>query len=186
MTGTSTIIKYFGRQNDFKGKTLWEVVGNLKNFGVGRIIVRSIFERYPEPCFMKIIKVEAQPNEGCRKVKVVVEKTFRGNTYLKTVQILSTSYKADYRLIPIHEEVDYCRVVKRLPEKILPADIDFPPLFLDFIKEETKEVNPMLKVKFRPTRDKLARLVKEGETPNIHIGMKLGEVASPDLYENIN
>lgn len=58
-----TTIKYIGRTTDFKGKTLWEIVGNLKNFGVGRIVVRSMFERYPEPCYMKIIKVDALPNE---------------------------------------------------------------------------------------------------------------------------
>lgn len=56
-------IKYIGRTTDFKGKTLWEIVGNLKNFGVGRVVVRSMFERYPEPSYMKIVKVETLPNE---------------------------------------------------------------------------------------------------------------------------
>lgn len=56
-------IKYIGRTTDFKGKTLWEIVGNLKNFGVGRVVVRSMFERYPEPSFMRIVKVDALPNE---------------------------------------------------------------------------------------------------------------------------
>lgn len=55
-------IKYIGRKTDFKGKTLWEIIGNLKNFGVGRIIARSMFERYEEPCYMKIVKVETLPN----------------------------------------------------------------------------------------------------------------------------
>jgi len=56
-------IKYVGRTTDFKGKTLWEIVGNLKNFGVGRIVVRSTFERYPERSYLKICKVEALANE---------------------------------------------------------------------------------------------------------------------------
>lgn len=60
---TTSVIKYVGRTTDFKGKTLWEIVGNLKNFGVGRIIVRSVFERYPEPSYMKIVKVETTPDE---------------------------------------------------------------------------------------------------------------------------
>jgi small subunit ribosomal protein S34 len=34
-------VKYIGRKTDFKGKTLWEIVGNLKNFGIGRVVVRS-------------------------------------------------------------------------------------------------------------------------------------------------
>jgi small subunit ribosomal protein S34 len=58
-------IKYIGRTTSFKGKTLWEIVGNLKNFGVGRVVVRSTFERYPEPSYLKICKVEALANEVC-------------------------------------------------------------------------------------------------------------------------
>lgn len=57
------VVKYVGRTTDFKGKTLWEIVGNLKDFGVGRIVIRHMFQRYKEPCFMKILKVEAQPDE---------------------------------------------------------------------------------------------------------------------------
>ena len=56
-------IKYLGRTIDFKRKTLWEIFGNLKNFGVGRIVVRSVFERYPEPSYLKICKVEALVSE---------------------------------------------------------------------------------------------------------------------------
>lgn len=54
--------KYIGRTHDFVGKTMWEIVGNLKNFGVGRLVTRTKHERYPETSFMKIIKVEALPN----------------------------------------------------------------------------------------------------------------------------
>jgi small subunit ribosomal protein S34 len=31
-------IKLVGRTTDYKGNTLWELVSNLKNFGVGRVI----------------------------------------------------------------------------------------------------------------------------------------------------
>lgn len=61
MEAAPKIIKYFGRTTDFRGKTLWELVGSLKNFGVGRVVARSMFERYPEPCFYRILKVEALP-----------------------------------------------------------------------------------------------------------------------------
>lgn len=63
-------VKYVGRTTDFKGKTLWEIVGNLKDFGVGRIVIRNMFQRYKEPCFMKILRVEAQPNEvSCHSIR---------------------------------------------------------------------------------------------------------------------
>jgi len=54
-------IKFIGRTTDFKGKPLWEILGNLKNYGVGRIVIRNRFQRYPEPCYMKILKVAALP-----------------------------------------------------------------------------------------------------------------------------
>lgn len=54
--------KYIGKTTDFKGKTLWQILGNLKDFGVGRIIGRNRFQRYPEPCYFKVRKVEARPN----------------------------------------------------------------------------------------------------------------------------
>lgn len=58
-----TTIKLVGRTTDFKGKTLWEIVGNLKGHGVGRYVMRNMFSRYPEPSYMKIVKVEAvSPN----------------------------------------------------------------------------------------------------------------------------
>ena len=49
-------VKYIGRTSFQKGKTLWEICGNLKNYGVGRIIVRTQFERYPEPSYFRILK----------------------------------------------------------------------------------------------------------------------------------
>lgn len=60
---TTKVIKYVGRTTDFKGKTLWEIVGSLKNFGVGRLVVRHTFNRYSEPSFMRIVKVETCPDE---------------------------------------------------------------------------------------------------------------------------
>lgn len=51
--------KYIGRTTDFKGKTLWGILGNLKNYGVGRLVFRHMWQRYPEPCYFKIIKVQA-------------------------------------------------------------------------------------------------------------------------------
>lgn len=55
-------IKLVGRTTNFCGKTLWEIVGNLKNHGVGRYVQRNTFQRYAEPSYMKIVRVEALPN----------------------------------------------------------------------------------------------------------------------------
>ncbi|XP_055913331.1 uncharacterized protein LOC129946970 [Eupeodes corollae] len=178
------VIKYIGRKTDFRGKPLWEILGNLKNHGVGRIVVRSMFERYPEPSFMKILKVEAVPNSEDRKVRVTIERTFRGVTQPKPVVIYSTTYKADYRLIPKDEEAEYCKSAVQQKEMILPNEIEFPPLLREFVREETGNENPMMKVHFKKNINKLARLAEPGEKPNIEISMGLGKPVSPKLYEN--
>ncbi|XP_058462638.1 small ribosomal subunit protein mS34 [Malaya genurostris] len=178
-----SVIKYIGRTTDFKGKPLWEIVGNLKNFGVGRVVVRSMFERYPEPSYMRIVKVQALPNEDIRKVRVTVEKTFRGRTYPKLVVIESVSYKADYRLLPKHEEESYCRTVER-QEGIVSREIELPPLLREFVHKETGKINPKIPVKIKPGHNNIYRLAKEGETPTIEIPMGLGKPASPNLYVN--
>ena len=54
---------YVGKRNFFLGKTLWEIVGNLQNFGVGRMLVRSKFERYPEVTYYRIVKANPLMDE---------------------------------------------------------------------------------------------------------------------------
>lgn len=64
-------IKYIGRTTDFKGKTLWEILGNLKNFGVGRMVIRNKFQRYPEPSYMRILKIATLPAPMTEKPGVI-------------------------------------------------------------------------------------------------------------------
>lgn len=58
-----TNIKFIGKDSYQEGKTLWEILGNLKNLGVGRLVTRGTHKRYTEPCFFKIVKVETVENE---------------------------------------------------------------------------------------------------------------------------
>jgi len=54
-------VRYIGRKAEYKGKFLFNILCNLKNFGVGRMVVRrSYLERYAEPSYY-IIK-EPQPD----------------------------------------------------------------------------------------------------------------------------
>lgn len=200
-------IKLIGRTTDFKGKTLWEILGNLRNHGIGRLVQRNMFLRYPEPSFMKIVKVEALPNptevvffstliiiviicsitdfQGDRKVKVFVEKTFRGRTSPKLIEICGTSYKADYLLVPKDQEHTLHKT-QTIEERILPRTIEFPPLLRELIKRETGQENPLLPVRIKANREKIARLANEGEVPNVSLSMGLGKPISPRLYKGLN
>lgn len=125
-------------------------------------------------------------------MKVLVERTFRGQTKEKPVLIESASYKADYRLIPKDEEAEYCKckVPIQTAERILPRTIEFPPVLKQLLmtemekKGETEEL--VLDVICQQGRESKYRIANEGEKPNVEIPLGLGTPASPDLYKGIN
>lgn len=119
-----------------------------------------------------------------RKVKVTVEKTFRGVTAAKPVIIFSSSYKADFKLIPISIEATYCKVSQDKKEVIISQEMDLPPLLREFISDETKQANPKMKTHFKENVNKISRLAKDGEKPTLEIPIGLGVPVSPKLYEN--
>lgn len=51
-------VKIIGRTTNLYGKTLWEIVGNLRNAAIGRLITRNSYDRYEEPSFFKVLSVE--------------------------------------------------------------------------------------------------------------------------------
>lgn len=114
-----------------------------------------------------------------------MERTFRGKTFPKLVEVYSTSYKTDYQLIPKSEEANVCRPWKEPEEKVLPQHIEFPPLFRELITRETGQQNPQLKLKVKQHTNNTVRVAKDGETPTIQVTMGLGEPASPNLYKHI-
>lgn len=188
-------IKYVGRTCWQEGKTVWEIVGNLKNFGVGRRIVRNLYERYPEPSYMKIVKVEVDPQvekEGVyRRANVLVEKVFRGRKYPEVMALCKASYKPDYRLLPKEEEEAYCRftpVEKKV--SILPRTMPLPPLLRELVMRDLKQQGkpleePMIEVQYRQGLMNQARIASDDEKANVEVGPKLGKPASPQLYENV-
>ncbi|XP_072947865.1 uncharacterized protein mRpS34 [Epargyreus clarus] len=191
---TTTVIQYVGRTTDFKGKTLWEIVGSLKNLGVGRYIARSVFKRYPEPSFMKIVKVETCPDEERRRVRVWVEKTFRGKKLPNITEIYRTSYKPDYQLIPKDEEAQLLDAMKSLqnrPEEILPNSIEMPPLLKKFItRDHEKKGLETLKeyvmpLSYNRSPNRVHRIAQGDEKPTINFTMGLGKPVSPGLYEGV-
>ncbi|CAL1683088.1 unnamed protein product [Lasius platythorax] len=190
-------IKLIGRTTDFKGKPLWEILGNLKNFGVGRLVIRNRFQRYPEPCYMKILKVAALPMPDKpytdRKVMVLVERVFRGHKNPKPVQLDAATYKADYMLIPKDQEHLYLENAK-LPEKrILPRTTDLPPLLSQIIMRQMKakgdtvseEPKLVLKYNFDGGNVKNYRLAEEGESPTVKLNFSLDKssILYPKLEE---
>lgn len=45
-------MRYIGRETSSQGKFLFRILCNLKNFGIGRMLVRkSYLDRWPEPSY---------------------------------------------------------------------------------------------------------------------------------------
>ncbi|KAK7868236.1 hypothetical protein R5R35_000638 [Gryllus longicercus] len=179
-------IKYIGQTTNNVGKTLWEIIGNLQNYGVGRIIARGSMERYPEPCYIKICKVEALPHEERRKVDVWAEKVFRGRKYPELVRLSGVTFKADYKLIPKDEEASYCKcnINKRI--KVLPRTAPLPPLLRALVIRDRRsqgqpESEPRMVLQYKQSIDNVARLESEDTLPTIEIKMDLGKPASPQF-----
>ncbi|KAK4289238.1 hypothetical protein Pmani_037781 [Petrolisthes manimaculis] len=181
-----------GRTHSFYGKRLWELVGHLKEFGAGRLVVRSRFERYPEPCYFRI--VSARPNfdngrphkdEDNMEGKVLVEKIFRGKNY-GVVDISDSAYKTDFRLIHKHEETKYLRALQTCTPRqinILPRTVEMPTL-LKMVAEREGHERTVLTMK-TSTNPCNARVAEEGEQPNVNISVGLGTPVSPQLYKGV-
>lgn len=180
-------IKLIGRTTDFKGKPLWEILGNLKNFGVGRLVIRNRFQRYPEPCYMRILKVAGMPLPTepytDRKVMVLVERVFRGHKNSKPVQLDSATYKADYQLVPKDQEHLYLNNTKVPEMRILPRTTNLPPLFSQMVirqmkeKGETAPAEPQLTLLYNleGASFKNYRVAEECETPTVKLNFKVDE-----------
>ncbi|VVC25354.1 Mitochondrial 28S ribosomal protein S34 [Cinara cedri] len=154
-------VKLIGRTSNLYGKTLWEIIGNLRDAGIGRLITRNSYNRYDEPCFFRVLSVEptAQIENKLRKVIVHVEKIFRGKHYKEPVEIYRVSYKPDYRLIPKDEEqLWWDRLANCKPrEKVVPGSIELPPLMRLVLERDNKEFSPTLPLIIRSGRDNVAQ-----------------------------
>ncbi|XP_011186150.1 uncharacterized protein LOC105214422 [Zeugodacus cucurbitae] len=108
----------------YKGKPLWQLLKNLPNHGVGRLIIRSSFQQdEKQPSYMRILAVDMatktikNPNKPNNiKIPVTVERKLRGVIFPRPVNIQSTSYLSDFMLIPETEEEKLLRNSKTASE----------------------------------------------------------------------
>lgn len=128
--------------------------------------------------------------QDLRKLKVWVEKTFRGQKIPQLVQIESVSYKSDYKLIPKDEESIYCQLKKNENLKIYPKTMEFPPLLKELIRREylkegiTEE--PKLEIVYSKRKFKNYRIAEDGEKVDVEIVSGLGKPVSSSLYKGVS
>ncbi|XP_004525688.1 probable methyltransferase PMT27 [Ceratitis capitata] len=116
--------RFGNRRPYYRGKPLFDILKELPDHGVGRLIKRGSHQNDDPltPTYMRIIKADlsnpaigSKPSNKQKKIsnnkriEVLVERTWRGVTHPRTVNICSTSYLADFILIPKEEEEKYIK-----------------------------------------------------------------------------
>lgn len=165
-------VKYIGYPSPYVGKHLLWLLGNLKNFGVGRIITRTSFERYPEPSYYVITKVVPYMDDANQYGDVWAQTVFRGRR-VGVVQLESPQVP-DYKLVPKSEEARLLSlpVVDPVP-KVLPRYLKMPPLMRIIVERDLKAkgvadvVEPRLRAVYSDSYVQSYRIAEEGETPDV-------------------
>lgn len=135
-------VRQIGRKAYFHGKTLYEILRNFKNYGVGRMVMRYEFNRrYPEPSYYILTKVE--PDMTCSKLgngNAYGKYVFRGEEFGE--RKINAGGRADWRLVPKEEEAE---IIKRAqscpprPKNLIDPVLKLPPLMEDLLRQEMKD-----------------------------------------------
>ncbi|XP_055351385.1 28S ribosomal protein S34, mitochondrial-like [Paramacrobiotus metropolitanus] len=161
-------VRYVGPNSVLNGKFLFEILRNLKNFGVGRMVVRSSYERYPEPCYYIVREVKPAMDPEGKNGEMMADVVFRGRDLgLQKAQYCD---RPDWRLIPKEDEEAYRKYVKPTvadlpPKAVVPATMPLPPLLkMMHIDEKRRSGKPVgeLSVPLLIFRDAVRVPIQEG------------------------
>jgi len=111
------------------GKVLFEILSQLKNFGIGRVITKNEWiRRWPDqPSYLIVRKVEPVMDRWLSRGKVHADWIYRGKplgvyTFEKEVDY------SDWRLVHKHEEKQFCHCEKPFVERRIPSHVPLAPL----------------------------------------------------------
>lgn len=165
-------IKYIGYPSPYVGKHLMWLLGNLKDFGVGRIVTRTTFERYPEHSYYIIKKVIPYMDDANQYGEVWADTVFRGRR-VGVIQLESPQVP-DYKLVPKSEEAHLLSLPVSEPiPKVLPRYLKMPPLFRMIAERDLKakgiNAEPKLRAVYSSDYTMNYRIAEEGETPDTEL-----------------
>lgn len=123
-------LSYIGNYNVLaEGKVLFEILAQLRNFGIGRIVTKNEWlRRWPaQPSYLKIRKVEPKMDRWLSRGKVLAEWVYRGKP-LGVYAFEKEVDHSDWRLIHKHDEDQFCRCEQPFVERRLPSHVPLSPL----------------------------------------------------------
>ncbi|PIO69205.1 hypothetical protein TELCIR_08980 [Teladorsagia circumcincta] len=126
----SSAIRYIGNYDvNGQGKFLWEILCQLRQLGVGRIVTKNEWARkWPtQPSYIKIVRAQPAMDRWLFGGKVWGEWTYRGRN-LGVYEFADDLNRSDWRLIHKHEEQKYIECKEPMSDIILPKSFPVPPL----------------------------------------------------------
>jgi len=106
------LYKYFGNPAIYHGKPLFHILCNLKDFGKGRIVTRTVFKNDTDsdkPSFYRILWAQPLMDKNTLEGRVVAEKVRRGVRYTEPVDLADLAPVPDFRLVDRIEEEKFCK-----------------------------------------------------------------------------
>lgn len=146
---------YIGRTSKHHGKRVYEILSNLKNFGIGRILAsKTTLDRYPEALSYCVVKkVAPQMDDDLAFGRIWVEEVFRGKKFPQLREL--ETHHPDYKLIPRDEEAEFLKGYENPPVygedptdvQVLPKYFKVPPLMAEFLNRKKLGIRPNVYLK---------------------------------------
>lgn len=136
-------VHYYGKKTNFVGKTLFEILANLKNFGVNRMLIKQeeLLQNPRKRCYYIVKKVEPVMDEKLQEGAIYAERVYRDAKVPGLVFVDDESWHTDWQLIPKDEEHKYRIDPADLKEHghpstvtVMPRWLQVPPLMDVFLR----------------------------------------------------
>lgn len=97
---------YYGKKTNFVGKTLFEILANLRNFGLGRMIIKhkEILDNPGTKSYYIVKKVEPILDESLERGVIHAEHICRGRRHPDLCIVDEETWHTDWQLVPRDEE----------------------------------------------------------------------------------
>ncbi|VDK85138.1 unnamed protein product [Litomosoides sigmodontis] len=160
-------IRYIGNYDiNAEGKFLWEILCQLRNLGIGRIVTKNEWARkWPkQPSYLKIVQACPNMDRWLLRGKLWANWTFRGIN-LGLYEFASDLARSDWRLIHKHEEDEFVKCDNPMQPIEYPKTMPLPPYLRavcengDIVKMDEKRIN--LELSLDPQFSMIKHLFKQ-------------------------
>ncbi|XP_074595290.1 mitochondrial ribosomal protein S34 [Brevipalpus obovatus] len=146
-------IIYVGKTSRLYGKTVFEILANLRHFGKGRILERiSLTQKYGKKSFYVVKDPRPQMDKELVHGYLYCDFYYKEQRVPGLTELLT--YRHDYRLIPKHLEEEYLEIIQKAPilgeetpKKVLPRYYSLPPVMAEVLNRRNFLRPPCLYIK---------------------------------------